>query len=104
MTSQDSLNIDHMAPTDFLRLLYNCRCLVGNSSAGIREAGFYGVPVVNIGSRQKGRERGTNVCDAPYDRAAIKTAACTQLRHGRYPANSLYGDGRAGPRIAMRVR
>ena len=90
----------NMAPTDFLRLLYNSRCLVGNSSAGIREAGFYGVPVVNIGSRQTGRERGTNVCDAPYDRAAIKTAACTQLRHGRYPANSLYGDGRAGPRIA----
>ncbi len=48
---------------DFLRLLYNCRCLVGNSSVGIRECSFLGVPVVNIGTRQTGRDRGANVFD-----------------------------------------
>ena len=51
----------NMEPTDFLRLIYNARCLIGNSSVGIRESSFLGIPVVNIGSRQNGRERGRNV-------------------------------------------
>ena len=63
-----------MAPTDFLRLLYNSRCLIGNSSVGIRECSFLGVPVVNIGSRQSGRDRGQNVIDVDYSRTAILTA------------------------------
>jgi hypothetical protein len=53
----------NMAPTDFLRLLYNSKCIVGNSSVGIRECSFLGVPAVNIGSRQAGRDRGSNVID-----------------------------------------
>ncbi|MGB5547759.1 MAG: UDP-N-acetylglucosamine 2-epimerase, partial [Polyangiales bacterium] len=61
----------NMAPDDFLRLLYHSRCLVGNSSAGIRECSFLGVPVVNIGGRQTGRDRGANVRDVGYDRGAI---------------------------------
>src|SRR5262249_44146738 len=56
----------NMEPIDFLRLLYNSRCLVGNSSVGIRECSFLGVPVVNIGSRQSGRDRGQNVLDCDY--------------------------------------
>ena len=48
----------NMEPNDFLRLLKNSQCLVGNSSVGIRECAFLGVPVVNIGSRQHGRHRG----------------------------------------------
>jgi UDP-hydrolysing UDP-N-acetyl-D-glucosamine 2-epimerase len=57
----------NMPPTEFLRLLYNSRCLIGNSSVGIRECSYLGVPVVNIGSRQSGRDRGMNVLDAGYD-------------------------------------
>src|SRR5262249_4469043 len=64
----------NMAPADFLRVIANSACLVGNSSAGIRECSFLGVPVVNIGSRQNGRDRGANVVDVDYDRAAILTA------------------------------
>jgi UDP-hydrolysing UDP-N-acetyl-D-glucosamine 2-epimerase len=90
----------NMAPLDFLRLLYNSRCLIGNSSAGIRECSFLGQPVVNIGSRQAGRERGSNVIDVDYDREAISTAIASHLRNGRYPQSALYGDGRAGQRIA----
>ena len=91
----------NMAPTDFLRLLYNSRGLVGNSSVGIRECSYLGVPVVNIGSRQAGRERGKNVIDAGYDRAAIREAVTKHLGNGRYPTDPLYGDGKAGERIAQ---
>lgn len=90
----------NMAPADFLRVIHRAGCLVGNSSAGIRESSFLGVPVVNIGGRQAGRDRGANVLDADYDRQAIADAIQKQVAHGRYPSDSLYGDGAAGPRIA----
>lgn len=90
----------NMAPEDFIRLLYNSRCLVGNSSVGIRECGYMGVPTVNIGSRQNGRDRATNVIDVGYDRAQIGAAIRRHCANGRYPAARIYGDGRAGERIA----
>lgn len=91
----------NMAPTDFLRLIYNSRCLVGNSSVGVRESSYLGVPVVNIGSRQGGRERGSNVLDVGYDRREITQALKRHMRNGRYPQDSLYGEGQAGERIAQ---
>ena len=100
---QDAGNIHffkNMVPTDFLRLIYNARCLVGNSSVGIRESGFLGVPVVNIGVRQGGRERSKNVRDVGYDRREIVDAVRAQVAHGRYARDLLYGDGHAGQRIA----
>jgi UDP-hydrolysing UDP-N-acetyl-D-glucosamine 2-epimerase len=91
----------NMTPTDFLRLLYNSRCLVGNSSVGIRECSFLGVPVVNIGSRQAGRERGANVLDVGYDQQQIKDATEHHLNNSRYPQDGLYGNGTAGEQIAQ---
>lgn len=90
----------NMEPTDFLRLIYNSSCLVGNSSVGIRESSFLGIPVVNIGSRQGGRERGANVIDVGYDRGEIAKAMAQQIAHGRYERDVVYGDGHAGTRIA----
>jgi GDP/UDP-N,N'-diacetylbacillosamine 2-epimerase (hydrolysing) len=90
----------NMAPDDFLRLLYNSSCLVGNSSVGIRECSFLGIPAVNIGSRQQGRDRGANLVDVDYDRRQIVRAIERHLSNGRYPQDTLYGDGRAGGRIA----
>ena len=90
----------NMLPEDFLRLLKNCRCLVGNSSVGIRECSFLGVPAVNIGSRQRGRERGRNVIDVEHDRGAIESAIRRHLTSGRPATDTLYGDGQAGMRIA----
>jgi UDP-hydrolysing UDP-N-acetyl-D-glucosamine 2-epimerase len=84
----------------YVRLMLLCACAVGNSSAPIREGSFLGVPAVNIGSRQDGRDRGRNVLDVGYDTADIIGGIRRQLAHGRYPADSLYGDGQAGPRIA----
>lgn len=88
------LAIEYYAP-----LLKNAACLVGNSSSGIRESAFLGVPVVNIGSRQCDRVRGKNVIDVPYDRHAIMEAIEHQVKHGPYPLDPLYGDGKAGKRI-----
>jgi UDP-hydrolysing UDP-N-acetyl-D-glucosamine 2-epimerase len=90
----------NMAPLDFLRLLYNSKCLIGNSSVGIRECSYLGVPVVNIGTRQNGRERGKNVVDIDYDRNKINEAIRRQIENGRYGSDNLYGDGNAGERIS----
>jgi UDP-hydrolysing UDP-N-acetyl-D-glucosamine 2-epimerase len=84
----------------YLRLMRSAACLVGNSSAPIREGAFVGTPAVNIGSRQDGRERGPNLIDVGYDRAAIADAIRRQIAHGPYKSAYLYGDGQAGKRIA----
>jgi UDP-hydrolysing UDP-N-acetyl-D-glucosamine 2-epimerase len=84
----------------YVRLMLLSACTVGNSSAPIREGAFLGVPAVNIGTRQTGRDRGPNVLDVPYERAAIVEGIRAQMAHGRYPSDALYGDGRAGGRIA----
>jgi len=90
----------NMDPEDFLRLLANADCLIGNSSAGIRECSFLGTPAVNIGERQRGRQRAANVLDVGYDQQEILAGIRAQLAHGHYPTSSTYGDGLAGIRIA----
>ncbi len=90
----------NMVPMDFLRLLINAKALVGNSSVGIRESALLGVPVVNIGSRQAGRDRDRNVLDVGYSQAEILQGIRKQVERGQYPSSSLYGNGDAGERIA----
>jgi UDP-hydrolysing UDP-N-acetyl-D-glucosamine 2-epimerase len=90
----------NMLPEDFLRLLCRSTAIVGNSSVAIRECSFLGVPAVNIGSRQSGRERGRNVIDVDHDRHAIAGAIQDHIRRGRPEPDRLYGDGKAGMRIA----
>ena len=90
----------NMEGEDFLRLLKNAICLIGNSSVGIRECSWLGVPVVNIGSRQQGRDRGKNVIDTDYDKEQIKAAIGQQKKHGHYESESIYGGGNAGQQIA----
>lgn len=92
----------NMESTDFLRFIKNSKVLIGNSSVGIREAGFLGIPVVNIGSRQNGRERGPNVLDVGYSKDEIVKGIRTQLDLGKpYSSSHTYGDGKAGERIAQ---
>ena len=90
----------NMLPEDFLRLLNRATAIVGNSSVAIRECSFLGVPAVNIGTRQLGRERGRNVTDVDHDRGAIAGAIRDHIRRGRPEPDRLYGDGHAGTRIA----
>ncbi len=99
-TSSNIRFFKNMEPLDFLKLIKNAKCLVGNSSVGIRESSFLGIPVVNVGSRQDGRMKGKNVIDCGYEQKKIKAALEVQLKHGAYDSQMLYGDGFAGERIA----
>ena len=91
---------DNMVPDDFLRLVYNSKCLIGNSSMGIRECSFMGVPVVNIGIRQLGRERGCNIIDVESDKTAIMNAVYYWLANDKPEQSFVYGNGEAGKRMA----
>ena len=90
----------NMEPSDFLSLLLNSKCLIGNSSVGIRECSFLGVPVVNIGTRQNRRLRGTNVIDVAYEEEAIKSAIESQLANPKNTKSTVYGNGDSGKKIA----
>jgi UDP-hydrolysing UDP-N-acetyl-D-glucosamine 2-epimerase len=88
-------------PTDlYIALMHKTACLVGNSSSAIREGAYIGTPTVNIGTRQNMRQRGANVLDVGYDKKEILNGIQQQLSHGRYPSEPIYGDGKAGKRIA----
>ena len=91
---------DNMIPADFLKLVINSECLVGNSSMGIRECSFMGVPVVNIGSRQQGRERGFNIIDVGHDKTAIVEAVKRWQQQERPTRSYVYGKGDAGRQMA----
>jgi UDP-hydrolysing UDP-N-acetyl-D-glucosamine 2-epimerase len=93
----------NLRPEDFLKLMLRSRCIVGNSSVSIREGSYLGVPAVNVGSRQQYRERGINVMDVDYDMEKIQAAIEVQYQKGRYPSDPLYGDGKAGERIAQHL-
>lgn len=92
--------LKNMPPETFLYMLANSRCIIGNSSVGIREASFLGVPTINIGSRQLGRDCGKNVIQVGHNQREISDALERQLANGRYDSDPVYGDGKAGPRIA----
>ena len=85
---------------DYARVLNDTACIVGNTSSGLREGSYLGTPCVNIGSRQRDRERASNVIDVPHDVDAIRAAIERQLSNGRYPRSLIFGDGQAGKRIA----
>jgi UDP-N-acetylglucosamine 2-epimerase len=85
---------------DYACLIANCKCIVGNSSSGIREGAFLGTPVVNIGTRQNKRERSRNVVDSTYNADDIYAATLKQLEHGRYEKDPVFGNGTSGKQIA----
>lgn len=93
----------NMEPTDFLKLLSNSKSLIGNSSVGIRECAYLGVPVVNIGSRQQRRDRGYNVIDVDYKSEEIKNAITKWIKAGRPKKSLVYGGGDAGLKIADKL-
>jgi UDP-hydrolysing UDP-N-acetyl-D-glucosamine 2-epimerase len=90
----------NMEGEDFLRLLVNSVCLIGNSSVGIRECSYFGVPVINVGSRQLKRERGNNVIDVNYSCLEIRNAYLEIRNQPKYQSSNVYGGGDAGEKIA----
>ncbi len=95
------LHIFKNLPTNiYIHLMNATSCLIGNSSSGIREGAFIGTPVVNIGSRQNRRMMSENVINVSNSNENIIEAIKIQLSHGKYNSSSIYGDGKAGPKIA----
>lgn len=95
-------NLEH---NNYLNLMKNADVLIGNSSSGIIEAPSFGLPVVNIGTRQEDRERAENVIDVPNDKIEIINAIKKALYDEEFKAKvkqckNPYGDGKAGKRIA----
>ena len=94
------VNLDHRL---YLSLLRHSAALVGNSSSGIIEAASLGLPVVNIGIRQKGRDHAANVLDVPASANAIRTAIAQaqspKFRETIQDLDNPYGDGHASERI-----
>ncbi|WP_279280781.1 UDP-N-acetylglucosamine 2-epimerase [Enterococcus gallinarum] len=88
---------------DYLTILKSCKLMVGNSSSGIIEAASFKKPVINIGSRQNGRERSNNIIDVGIDRIEITRAFnlalskefSMKIKHTK----NIYGDGKAAKKI-----
>lgn len=87
----------------YMSAVKESEAIIGNSSGGIIETAFLGTPTVDIGDRQRGRERGPSVLNARYDTTdimnAISRAADMKRAHGG-PFPSPYGSAGAGARIA----
>ncbi|MAF59745.1 UDP-N-acetylglucosamine 2-epimerase (hydrolyzing) [bacterium] len=91
----------YVAEDKFYALLKNCACLLGNSSSGIKESSYLGVPVVNVGSRQKGRMRGGNVIDVEvHKKEKILSAVKGQIKQGKYKEDELYSKKSTAKNIA----
>jgi len=90
---------------EYVSLMKLASVMVGNSSSGIIEAPSLGLPVVNIGIRQEGRERGKNVIDVGHNKQEIVKGIEKALADKEFLAKvkkceSPYGDGKAAPRVA----
>jgi len=77
-------------PTLFAKLLNGAACIVGNSSAGIKESSFLGTPAVNIGTRQQGRLKDNNVINVSHNSEEIREAIIKQIKNGTYKQSELY--------------
>jgi UDP-hydrolysing UDP-N-acetyl-D-glucosamine 2-epimerase len=101
-TVESTINISciiNLPLEEFIPLLNNCLCLVGNSSTGIRDCGFMGVPVVNIGERQQNRLCSENVIHSSNEENDIYEKLKIQINKGKYKKDLLYGDGNACNKI-----
>jgi GDP/UDP-N,N'-diacetylbacillosamine 2-epimerase (hydrolysing) len=92
--------ITNLSPEDYLKVLFNTVCAIGNSSSFVRDASYFGTPVVLVGSRQEGRETDEHVKHVEPIASKIVLTIDKQLARGRYAPSRLYGDGHVGERIA----
>ncbi|XP_051785865.1 bifunctional UDP-N-acetylglucosamine 2-epimerase/N-acetylmannosamine kinase isoform X2 [Erpetoichthys calabaricus] len=92
--------VKHVPFEQFIQLVAHAGCMIGNSSCGVREAGAFGTPVINLGTRQTGRETGENVLHVRDADTQNKIHHALELQFGKkYPCSKIYGDGNAVPRI-----
>jgi UDP-hydrolysing UDP-N-acetyl-D-glucosamine 2-epimerase len=92
--------LTNLSPENYLKVLCNSACAVGNSSSFVRDASYFGTPVVLVGARQYGREMDDHVMPVMPVAAEVAGGIRSQLAHGRYEPSTLYGDGQVSGRIA----
>ncbi len=93
----------NLTPENYLKVLATAACAVGNSSSFVRDAGYFGTPVVLVGNRQNGRETDEHVVRVGIEMDTIVSTIHKQLAHGRYRPSTLYGDGHVSERIAAGI-
>ncbi|HEY7115614.1 MAG TPA: UDP-N-acetylglucosamine 2-epimerase, partial [Tepidisphaeraceae bacterium] len=101
---QSAILLRNLPRPAFLGLLRHAAVLVGNSSAGIIEAASFGTPVLDVGPRQAGRQRGQNVTSVPFRQSTIRQALKAIWNDGhprRFPRKNPYGRGDTARRIAQ---
>jgi len=91
--------VKNLPPDDYINLIYNAKCCIGNSSSFIKEGAFFGIPVVLVGNRQENREHGDNVMLANMETWDIVQKTFKQIEHGRYDPDYRFGDGHAAEKI-----
>jgi len=92
--------VEHLPRPAFLRILAAAHAIVGNSSAALIEAAVLRVPAVNVGPRQGGRQRPSNVVDCDYGEQSVRNALAKARRKQRGRIRHPYGPGGAGVAIA----
>jgi UDP-hydrolysing UDP-N-acetyl-D-glucosamine 2-epimerase len=92
--------VTNLSPEIYLKVLANAACAVGNSSSFVRDASYFGTPVVLAGGRQEGREAEDSVVAVEVMAADVAAAVAEQLIRGRRAPSTLYGDGHVAGRIA----
>lgn len=92
--------VDTLGSRLYPNALRHAVAMLGNSSSGVIEAGIFGLPVVDVGDRQKGRERGENVINVASRAEDAGRALAQAMSMGRYKPGSPYGTGQSAARVA----
>jgi len=95
--------LTNLTPENYQKVLANAACAIGNSSSFVRDAGFFGTPVVLVGGRQRFRECDRNVVAVAPNAAQIEETVRRQMSVGRYPPSRLYGDGHLSERFVSHL-
>ncbi|MEM6884978.1 MAG: UDP-N-acetylglucosamine 2-epimerase, partial [Verrucomicrobiota bacterium] len=103
--SQDrAFAFENLGTKRYFSLMSQATVMLGNSSSGIIEAASFGLPVLNIGNRQRGRSKGRNVVDvAPQQEEmgkALSKVLSREFRQSLDGMENIYGDGHAAAKIA----
>lgn len=92
--------LTNLNPENYLKVLSKTVCAIGNSSSFVRDASYFGTPVVLVGNRQGGREIDEHVTTVEPAASQLIMAINRQVAHGRYAPSILYGDGHVSEKIA----
>lgn len=95
--------LTNLTPENYLKVLATAACAIGNSSSFVRDASFFGTPVVLVGDRQRFRETDVHVTHVAPVRDEVQAGIERQLKHGRYAPSTLYGDGNVAARCAEQI-